>query len=111
MNDALIKLITQTGVWCATAYIVGKVFLDYVNKKDDNSRQDMYNREERMYTIMERLEVTLSQQKDILTQQVVTSEHNKQVLDKLTDIQMLHTNRLDKIEDRLGRLEDNSKHK
>lgn len=109
MNESLINLISQTGIWCAAAFVLGKVFLDYVNKKDEQTRQDTLAREDRIYTILEKLEDTMSQQKDILTKQTITTEHNKLVLDKLTDIQMLHTNRLDKIEDRLARLEDRKK--
>lgn len=109
MNEALMQLITQTGIWCVTAYILGKAFFDYINKKDEVTRQDTKQREERIYTIMEKLENTISQQKDILVQQVLTTEHNKQVLDKLTDIQMLHTNRLDRIEDKQSQQDEELK--
>ena len=49
------------------------------------------------------------QQKDLLTQSITMSQHNKEMLDKLTDIQMLHTNRLDRIEDRQTQLEEEVK--
>ena len=49
------------------------------------------------------------QQKDLLTQSITMSQHNKEMLDKLTDIQMLHTNRLDRIEDRQTQLEEEIK--
>lgn len=109
MNEALIQLISQTGIWCAAAFAIGKIFIDYINKKDALERQDFKEREERVYGLLEKQEEIMSQQKDLLTQQVVMSQHNKEMLDKLTDIQMLHTNRLDRIEDRQAQLEEEVK--
>ena len=48
-------------------------------------------------------------QKDLLTRSITMSQHNKEMLDKLTDIQMLYTNRLDRIEDRQTQLEEEVK--
>ena len=47
----------------------------------------------------------MSQQKELLAKQVATAQENKETLKKLTEIQMLHTNRLDRIEDRQSQME------
>lgn len=62
-----------------------------------------------MYTMIENQGKILEQQKELLSEQVLMSRHNKEMLDRLTDIQMLHTNRLSSIEDRQFRLEQEVK--
>lgn len=109
MNENFMQLISQTGIWCATAYILGKKFFDYVTRREEDDRVNFKEREERMYRIIEKQEVIMIQQKDLLTQSITMSQHNKEMLDKLTDIQMLHTNRLDRIEDRQTQLEEEIK--
>lgn len=109
MNENFMQLISQTGIWCVTAYILGKNFFDYVTRREENDRVNFKEREERMYRIIEKQEVIMIQQKDLLTQSITMSQHNKEMLDKLTDIQMLHTNRLDRIEDRQTQLEEEIK--
>ena len=39
----------------------------------------------------------------------MTSQHNKEMLEKLTSIQMLQTNRLDRVEERQTKLEEEIK--
>lgn len=109
MNENFMQLMSQTGIWCVTAYILGKNFFDYVTRREENDRVNFKEREERMYQIIEKQEVIMIQQKDLLTQSITMSQHNKEMLDKLTDIQMLHTNRLDRIEDRQTQLEEEIK--
>ena len=109
MNENFMQLIFQTGIWCVTAYILGKNFFDYVTRREENDRVNFKEREERMYQIIEKQEVIMIQQKDLLTQSITMSRHNKEMLDKLTNIQMLHTNRLDRIEDRQTQLEEEIK--
>ena len=110
MNENFIQLISQTGIWCVTAYILGKNFIDYITRREENDKVNFKEREERMYRIIEKQEAIMLQQKDLLTQSITMSQHNKEMLDKLTDIQMLHTNRLDRIEDRQTQLEEEVKY-
>ena len=116
MNESFLELISQTGIWCATTFVLGKVLLNYVSKtqdenrkinreRDEVTRQDNKEREERLYTLFDRQELLMSQQKDLLSQQAATALENKETLKKLTEIQMLHTNRLDRIEDRQSQME------
>lgn len=105
----IIELITQTGIWCMTTYILAKYFFDYVKKDKENDRQDHKEDKDKLYTLLDNQSKILEQQKEMLSKQVIMSEHNKEMLDKLTNIQMLHTNRLDRIEDRQTRLEEEVK--
>ena len=116
MNEGFVELISQTGIWCATTFVLGKVLLNYISKsqdenrklsreRDEVTRQDNKEREERLYTILDRQELLMSQQKDLLSQQAAASLENKDTLKKLTEIQMLHTNRLDRIEDKQSQME------
>ena len=116
MNEGFVELISQTGIWCATTFVLGKVLLNYISKsqdenrklsreRDEVTRQDNKEREERLYTILDRQELLMSQQKELLAKQVATAQENKETLKKLTEIQMLHTNRLDRIEDRQSQME------
>ena len=109
MNENFMQLISQTGIWCVTAYIIGKSFFDYITRREEGDRQIYKDREERMYSIFEKQESIMLQQKDLLSQQVAMSQHNKEMLDKLTNIQILHTNRLDRIEERQTQLEEEIK--
>lgn len=111
-----INTIAQAGVWCIAAFVMGKMFIDYINKDKELDRQDVVNERqmfreerERLYLLVEGQGKILEQQRDMLGQQVEASKHNKEMLDKLTNIQMLHTNRLDRIEDRQSRLEEEVK--
>lgn len=105
----IINLVAQTGIWCVTAFVIGKVFFDYVKKDKEQEREDHKEERDRMYTLIENQGKIMEQQKELLGKQVLMSEHNKEMLDRLTDIQMLHTNRLDRIEDRQSRLEEEVK--
>lgn len=102
----LVELVTQTGIWCVSAFIIAKHFFEYIKKDGENKREDMKEDKDRMYEILDKYSVLMEQQKELLSEQVCISENNKEMLNRLTDIQMLHTNRLDRIEDRLGRLEE-----
>lgn len=122
--EQIADLIAKTGIWCVTAYLIGKRFMDYIKSDREQSREDTQREREqsredrqkerehdrvekdRLYSVIENQSMLMQQQKELLGQQLVLSEHNKEMLDKLTEIQILHTNRLDRIEDRLGRLED-----
>ena len=103
--DSVINLVTQTGVWCVTSYILGKCLI----REKQQDRQDNKEDKERLYGLIENQGKILEQQKELLSQQVMMSQHNKEMLDRLTDIQMLHTNRLDRIEERQTRLEEEIK--
>lgn len=103
--EPVVNLITQTGIWCATSYILGK----YLIREKQQDRQDNKEEKERLYGLIENQGKILEQQKELLSQQVMMAQHNKEMLDRLTDIQMLHTNRLDRIEERQTRLEEEIK--
>ena len=103
--DSVINLVTQTGVWCVTSYILGR----YLIQDKQQDRQDNKEEKERLYGLIENQGKILEQQKELISQQVMMSQHNKEMLDRLTDIQMLHTNRLDRIEERQTRLEEEIK--
>ena len=105
--ESVVNLVTQTGIWCVTAFILGKLFFDYVKRDREQDREDYKEDKDRMYAVLENQGKLMEQQKELLSKQLVMSEHNKEILDSLTDIQMLHTNRLTNIEDRQTRLEQN----
>lgn len=103
--EPVVNLITQTGIWCVTAYILGR----YLIQDKQQDRQDSKEEKERLYGLIENQGRILEQQKDLLSQQVRASQHNEEMLDKLTHIQILHTNRLDRIEERQTKLEEEIK--
>ena len=103
--EPVVNLITQTGVWCVTAYILGRHLL----REKQQDRQDNKEEKERLYGLIENQGKILEQQKELLSQQVKMSNHNKEVLDRLADIQVLQTNRLDRIEERQTKLEEEIK--
>ena len=123
MNENFIQLISQTGIWCVTAFILAKSFFDYVTKREEVDRTSFKEREDRTYSIIENQEELMQQQKDLLSKVIIMIENNKEKLSNLTDmtqsnketldnlnnIQMLHTNRLDRIEDRQTQLEEEVK--
>ena len=103
--EPVVNLITQTGIWCATSYILGR----YLIQDKQQDRQDNKEEKERLYGLIENQSKILEQQKELLTQQAMTSQHNKEMLEKLTSIQMLQTNRLDRVEERQTKLEEEIK--
>ena len=103
--ESVVNLITQTGVWCVTAYILGRHLL----REKQQDREDNKGEKERLYGLIENQSKILEQQKELLTQQAMTSQHNKEMLEKLTSIQMLQTNRLDRVEERQTKLEEEIK--
>ena len=123
MSENFIQMISQTGIWCVTAFLLGKTFLDYIIKREEVDRTSFREREDRTYSIIENQEALMQQQKDLLSKAITMIENNKEKLSNLTDmtqsnketldnlnnIQMLHTNRLDRIEDRQTQLEDEVK--
>ena len=123
MSENFIQMISQTGIWCVTAFLLGKTFLDYIIKREEVDRTSFREREDRTYSIIENQEELMQQQKDLLSKAITMIENNKEKLSNLTDmtqsnketldnlnnIQMLHTNRLDRIEDRQTQLEEEVK--
>ena len=123
MSENFIQMISQTGIWCVTAFLLGKTFLDYIIKREEVDRTSFREREDRTYSIIENQEALMQQQKDLLSKVIIMIENNKEKLSNLTDmtqsnketldnlnnIQMLHTNRLDRIEDRQTQLEEEVK--
>ena len=103
--EPVVNLITQTGVWCVTAYILGK----YLIREKQQDRQDNKEDKERLYGLIENQGKILEQQKELLSQQVKTSQDNKEMLERLTSIQMIQTNRLDRVEERQTKLEEEIK--
>ena len=103
--EPVVNLITQTGIWCVTAYILGR----YLIKDKQQDRQDNKEEKERLYKLIENQGKILEQQKELLSQQVMTSQDNKEMLERLTSIQMLQTNRLDRVEERQTKLEEEIK--
>ena len=109
MSENFIQMISQTGIWCVTAFLLGKTFLDYIIKREEVDRTSFREREDRTYSIIENQEALMQQQKDLLSKAITMIENNKETLDNLNNIQMLHTNRLDRIEDRQTQLEEEVK--
>ena len=110
--EPVVNLITQTGVWCVTAYILGRHLL----REKQQDRQDNKEEKERLYRlienqgkILEQQKELLGQQKELLSQQVKTSQDNNEMLERLTSIQMIQTNRLDRVEERQTKLEEEIK--
>ena len=103
--DSVINLVTQTGVWCVTAYILGR----YLIREKQQDREDNKEEKERLYGLIENQGKILEQQKELLSQQVMTSQDNKEMLERLTSIQMLQTTRLDRVEERQTKLEEEIK--
>ena len=101
----IVDLVTQTGIWCVTAYGLGR----YILNNGSLDRKENKEEKERLYSIIDNQGKILEQQKELIGKQVIMAEHNKEMLDRLTKIQMLHTNRLDRIEDRQTRLEEEMK--
>lgn len=112
-----LSLIVQGGSWLIgifAAGTVGKILIDYVKSDKEQDRQDFKEDKERTYSLMEKQNNLAAQQKDMLVQtnlliqkQLDAEQVNREMLiglkatmDKMNDIQMLHTNRLDRIEDR-----------
>ena len=123
MNENFIQIISQTGIWCVSTFVLAKTFLDYIVKREEVDRTSFKEREDRTYSIIENQEELMQQQKDLLSKAITMIENNKEKLSNLTDmtqnnketldnlnnIQMLHTNRLDRIEDRQTQLEEEVK--
>ena len=103
--EPVVNLITQTGVWCVTAYILGRHLL----REKQQDRQDNKEEKERLYRLIENQGKILEQQKELLRQQVMMSQDNKEMLERLTSIQMIQTNRLDRVEERQTKLEEEIK--
>ena len=103
--EPVVNLITQTGVWCVTAYILGRHLL----REKQQDRQDNKEEKERLYGLIENQGKILEQQKELLSQQVMMSQDNKEMLERLTSIQMLQTTRLDRVEERQTKLEEEIK--
>lgn len=112
-----LDVIVQGGSWLVgvlAAMAIGKQLIDYIKNDKQQDREDSKQDRERMYSLIERQNTLAEQQKDMLVQtnaliqtQVGMEEHNREMLnglkatmDKMNDIQMLHTNRLDRIEDK-----------
>lgn len=115
--EQFVELIVQGGSWLVgvlAALAIGKQLIDYIKNDKDQDRLDFKEDRERIYCLMERQNNISEQQKEMLVQtnsliqkQIGMQEHNREMLnglkatmDKMNDIQMLHTNRLDRIEDK-----------
>lgn len=117
--EQLLELITQGGSWIIgifAAGVIGRQFIAYIKSKDEETREllkadraETKAEKERLFNMFEGQRAILEQQKDMLVEQMKTNANNTKMLEKLTDIQMLHTNRLDRMEDRQSRLEDEIK--
>ncbi|MCF0126846.1 MAG: hypothetical protein HUJ68_14060 [Clostridia bacterium] len=103
--EPIITLITQTGIWCVSTFILAKLILDNMKSEKIEHKED----KNKLYDIYITQAKILQEQKELIKEQVSISKNNKEMLDKLTNIQMLHTNRLDKIEERLEDMEDELK--
>lgn len=120
--DQFLEMIVQGGSWLVgilAAMAIGKQMIEYIRVDKENDRKDNKEDRERIYALMERQNLLAAQQKDVLLQtnlliqkQAGMEEHNREMLnglkatlDKMNDIQMLHTNRLDRIEDKQENLD------
>lgn len=120
--DQFLEMIVQGGSWLVgilAAMVIGKQMIEYIRVDKENDRKDNKEDRERIYALMERQNLLAAQQKDVLLQtnlliqkQAGMEEHNREMLnglkatlDKMNDIQMLHTNRLDRIEDKQENLD------
>lgn len=100
----MINLVTQTGIWCLSTYILAKYFLDYIKSDKEQEKEDRklertecQREKDRLYGLIESQNRLMEQQKDLLS-------HNRDMLTKLTEVEMLHSTRLDRIEDKIERL-------
>lgn len=122
MESTFMELIIQGGSWLVgilAAVAFGKQLIEYVKTDKENDRQDFKEDRQVMYSLMDKQNSLAEQQKDMIVQtniliqkQIGMEEHNRDMLnglkatmDKMNDIQMLHTNRLDRIEDKQEQLE------
>lgn len=120
--EQFIELVVQGGSWLVgvlAAFTIGKQLIDYIKTDKEQDRMDYKEDRERMYALIERQNALAEQQKDMQVQtnvliqkQIGMEEHNREMLnglkatmDKMNDIQMLHTNRLDRIEDKQEQME------
>lgn len=126
----LVKAAAGTGAWGLLALFLIKYFIDDKAKtitiledskastieRLENSHKetmvDMKNDKDKLMEIVMSQKELLTQQKEILSRQTEMLGHNEATLgglkiamDKIIDIQLLHANRLEKIEDRLERVE------
>lgn len=120
--EQFLEMLVQGGSWLVgifAAMAIGKQLIDYVKTDKEHDRQDYKDDRERMYSLIEKQNHLSEQQKEVLVQtnlliqkQIGMEEHNREMLnglratmDKMNDIQMLHTNRLNRIEDKQEQLE------
>lgn len=111
------NLFIQGGSWAVgifAAGVVGKQLIQYITKDKEQDRIDFREDKKKMYELMDKQNQISAEQKEMITQtnillqkQVEMSSSNKEMIaglkatmDKMNDIQMLHKNRLDRIEDR-----------
>lgn len=115
----LMKAVVSKGAWAVLAvYLIKYVIDDKAKTVEllDNNYKDISaainSDKEKLMEIVVSQRDLLSQQKEILARQTDMLCNNEEILnglklsiDKIVDIQLLHANRLEKIEDRVERIE------
>lgn len=112
MDPALLEIVTQGGSWLVgviAAIVIGRQFVNFVSKDKELDRADSKEEKEKMYALMEKQNELYGQQKELLIRMDSYSREMlkglKGTMDKMNEIQMLHTNRLDRIEDKQSQME------
>lgn len=115
----LIKAAAGSGAWGLLAVFLIKYFMDdksqtisSIEKNHKESMDDMKEDKDKLMEIVISQKELLTQQKEILSRQTEMLSQNqdtligvKMAIDKITEIQIGFTNRLDKIEDKVERVE------
>ena len=118
MNE-IFKAVAGNGAWGLLAVFLIKYFIEdkakTIERFESNHKEtieDMKEDKDKLLEIVMSQKELLTQQKEILSKQTDMLSHNEETLnglkiamDKIVDIQLLHANRLEKIEDRLERVE------
>ncbi len=98
MESIILETLTQYGFLGVGIIFMTKKYFEHTEKNIDNNREDSRQREERLYQIFDKQSEMMEQQFLLLQEMKASTDYHKDMLNKLTDIQMLHTNRLDRID-------------
>jgi NAD(P)H-dependent flavin oxidoreductase YrpB (nitropropane dioxygenase family) len=115
----LIKAVAGNGAWGLLAVFLIKYFMEdktktieLLTKNHKESIEDMKEDKDKLMEIVISQKELLAQMKDILARQTEMLSRNEDTLDgvkvaidKIVDIQVMHANRLEKIEDRIEQVE------
>lgn len=115
----LLKVVVNNGAWAVLAVYLIKYVIDdrlktvaLLDKNHKDVLAAINKDKEKLIEIVISQKDILNQQKEILVKQTDKMCDNEEILnglklsiDKIVDIQLLHANRLEKIEDRIEKIE------